>query len=170
MSINTNDDSQHRSCIEPLTPPHMIETANAVSLNLLPEKSKKRIHILAYEKRLKWRKINKTKSWSENVLLTYFSNLSKEIKLSTLWSVYSMLKTTINMKHNINIGTYPKLQAFLKRKSTGFKSKKSKVLTSTEIKKFIDEAPNIQCLVTKVSVIQMFHKVFLFIFRKSITI
>ncbi|CAI6366167.1 unnamed protein product [Macrosiphum euphorbiae] len=64
-----------------------------------------------------------------------------------------MLKTTINMKHNINIGTYPKLQAFLKRKSTGFKSKKSKVLTSTDIKKFIDEAPNIQYLVTKVVLI-----------------
>ena len=78
------------------------------------------------------------------VLLTYFSNLSKEIKPSTLWSVYSMLKTIINMKHNINISTYPKLQAFLKRKLTGFKSKKSKVLNSTDIKKFIDEAPNIQ--------------------------
>ena len=78
------------------------------------------------------------------MLLTYFSNLSKEIKPSTLWSVYSMLKTIINMKHNINISTYPKLQAFLKRKLTGFKSKKSKVLNSTDIKKFIDEAPNIQ--------------------------
>jgi len=42
MSINTNDDSQHSSCSEPLTPPHMVETANAVSLNLLPEKSKER--------------------------------------------------------------------------------------------------------------------------------
>jgi len=55
MNINTNDDSQHNSCSEPLTPPHMVETANAVSLNLLPEKSKER-YILAYEKILKWKK------------------------------------------------------------------------------------------------------------------
>jgi len=55
MSINTNDDSQHSSCSEPLTPPHMVETVNAVSLNLLPEKSKER-YILAYEKILKWKK------------------------------------------------------------------------------------------------------------------
>jgi len=169
MSINTNDDSQYNSCSEPLTPPHMVEMANVVSLNLLPEKSKER-YILAYEKILNMEKKNKTKSWSENVLLTYFSNLSKEIKPSTLWSVYSMLKTTINMKHNINIGTYPKLQTFLKRKSTGFKSKKSKVLTSTDIKKFIDEAPNIQYLVTKVSVITLFNIGFLLIFRKFIMI
>jgi len=46
MSINTNDDSQHSSCSEPLTPPHMVETANAVSLNLLPEKSMKDIYWL----------------------------------------------------------------------------------------------------------------------------
>jgi len=66
-----------------------------------------------------------------------------------------MLKSTINMKHNINIGTYSKLQAFLKRKSTGFKSKKSKILTSSDTKKFIDEAPDIQYLVTKVGVIKL---------------
>jgi hypothetical protein len=48
----------------------MVKTANAVSLNLLPEKQKKE---MAYEKLLKLRKINKTKSLSENVFLTNFN-------------------------------------------------------------------------------------------------
>jgi hypothetical protein len=39
----------------------MVETVNAISLNILPEKSKER-YIIAYEKLLKLRKINKTKS------------------------------------------------------------------------------------------------------------
>jgi hypothetical protein len=38
----------------------MVKTANSVSLNLLPEKSKEK-YIIAYEKFLKLRKINKTK-------------------------------------------------------------------------------------------------------------
>uniref|UniRef100_A0A2S2QH90 Uncharacterized protein n=1 Tax=Sipha flava TaxID=143950 RepID=A0A2S2QH90_9HEMI len=99
------DDNQYSSCIEPFTSPYMVITANAVSLNLLPEKSKER-YIMAYEKLLKLRKINKTKLFSENVFLTNFNKLSTEIKPSTLWSIYSMLKSMKNMKHNINVGTY----------------------------------------------------------------
>jgi hypothetical protein len=44
--------------------------------------------------------------------LTNFNKLSTEIKLSTLWSIYSILKSMKNMKHNINVGTYLKLQVF----------------------------------------------------------
>jgi hypothetical protein len=68
----------------------------------LPEKSEER-YIMAYETLLKLRKINKTKS-SENVFLTNFNKLSTEIKPSTLWSIYSMLKSTKNMQHIINVG------------------------------------------------------------------
>jgi hypothetical protein len=65
---------------------------------------------------------------SENVFLTNFNKLSTEIKPSTLWSICymlfaSMLKSMKNMKHNINVGTYLKLQVFLKRKSSGLKVK-----------------------------------------------
>jgi hypothetical protein len=75
----------------------MVKTANAVSLNLLPEKSKER-YIMAYEKLLKLRKINKTKSLSEN-FLTNCNKLSTEIKPLTLWSIYLMLRSVKNMKH-----------------------------------------------------------------------
>jgi hypothetical protein len=86
----------------------MVKAANTVALNLLPEKSKER-YTTSYEKLLKFRKINKTKSLSENVFLTHFNKLSIKIKPSTLWSIYSMLKIMKNMKHNINVGTYLKL-------------------------------------------------------------
>jgi hypothetical protein len=49
----------------------------------LPEKSKE-IYIMAYEKLLKLKKINKTKFLSENVFQTIFNKLSTEIKPSTL--------------------------------------------------------------------------------------
>jgi hypothetical protein len=64
------------------------------------------------------RKLNKTKSLSENVFLTNFKKKSTEIKPSTLWSIYLMLKSMKNMKHNTNV--------FLKRKSSGLKVKISK--------------------------------------------
>jgi hypothetical protein len=74
----------------------------------LPEKSKER-YIMAYEKLLKLRKINKTKLLLENVFLTNFNKLSIEMYSSTLWSIYLMLKSIKNMNHNINVGTYLKL-------------------------------------------------------------
>jgi hypothetical protein len=60
----------------------MVKTENAVSLNILPEKSLER-YIMASEKLLKFRKINKTKSLSENMFLTNFNKLSTEIEPST---------------------------------------------------------------------------------------
>jgi hypothetical protein len=55
---------------------------------------------MAYKKLLKLKKVNKTKSLSENVFLTNFNKLSTEIKPSTLWSIYLMLKSMENMKNN----------------------------------------------------------------------
>ncbi|KAL0881723.1 hypothetical protein ABMA27_001517 [Loxostege sticticalis] len=54
------------------------------------------------------------------------------------------------------ISEYPKLNSFLKRrvyKSDGFTSKKSKILTSDEVEKFLNEAPDDRYLATKVALI-----------------
>lgn len=51
----------------------------------------------------------------------------------------------------MNIETYPKLVAFLKRKSEGYKPKKSKIFTAPEIEKFLNEAPDCNFLGIKVS-------------------
>lgn len=76
------------------------------------------------------------------------------MKPSSLWSIHSMLRSTINLNHeNVNIAHYPKLIALLKRKSDGFKGKKSKILTPEEIKKFLEKAPNSIFLLMKVRII-----------------
>ncbi|XP_071569295.1 uncharacterized protein [Temnothorax nylanderi] len=133
-------------------PEKIAEAAKNVEQNLLPTKSKSRYET-TYLTFMNWRKEKNINSFSENVLLAYISELSKKTKPSTLWSQYSMLKSTLIAKQNVNIHSYSKLTAFLKRKSNGFKSKKSKVFTSNEIQKFLNEAPDDQYLATKVALI-----------------
>jgi hypothetical protein len=59
---------------------------------------------------------------------------STKIKPSTLWSIYSMLESMKDMKHNINVSTHLKLQVYFKEKIEWIKNKNFKVLTSTYIK------------------------------------
>lgn len=132
-----------------LTPPEIMEAANITSLNLIPEISKKKYEA-TYKQFMEWRIEKKSNSCSENVLLAYFGELTNKYKASTLWSTYSMLRTTLNINNNVNIGNYAKLRAFLKRKSHGYRPRKSKIFTSEEINRFITEAPDNQYLLAKV--------------------
>lgn len=135
--------------IENLTPPNISEIAEAAKNNLLPAKSEYR-YKFTYQRFMEWRLKNDVKSFSENVMMAYFQELSKTMKPSSLWSFYSMLKATININHNLDIANYSKLQALLKRKSDGFKSKKSKILTSKNINDFLENAPDDKYLFMKV--------------------
>lgn len=132
------------------TPPNIIEMAEVATSNLLPTKSRERYET-TYQKFMNWRLKNKLNSFSENVMLAYFQDLSSKMKPSSLWAFYSMLRSTINIKHNINIATYCKLIALLKRKSDGFKCKKSMVLTSKHINDFLEKAPDNEYLFMKVT-------------------
>lgn len=100
-----------------------------------------------------WQLSNATSSFSENVLLAYFRELAIKYKSSSLWARYSMLKSTLNLNQGVNIETYPKLVAFLKRKSENYNRKKAKTLTSEQIKMFLNEAPDQNYLATKVALI-----------------
>lgn len=132
------------------TPPEIVKAAELTSLKLLPEKSRKRYE-RAYDQFLAWRRTKKIKSsFSENVLLTYIDELAKKVKPSTLWTQYSMLRTTIYVNHNVDISKYLKLRAILKRFSDGYKPKKAKVLTKQEINDFILRAPDEKFLFAKV--------------------
>jgi len=123
------------------TPPDLREVADKVGASLVPEKSKVRYE-KAYEVYTKWCQDKGVKNFgSENVVLAYFSNLSKDKRPSTLWSNYSMLKTMLNIKINVNISKFVKLRAFLKKENVGYRAKKSNVFTKAEIDKFINEAP-----------------------------
>lgn len=138
-----------------LTPDFINEEAKSVIENLLPPNSKER-YIKAYDEFIKWRSEKKVKSLSESVFISYFNELSKKLQPSTLWCLYSMLKTTMMTKHDLNLKDFSKLTAFLKRQSDGFKSKKSKVFTAEEVQKFLNDAPDEIYLVIKVRTYLLF--------------
>ncbi|KAJ8984854.1 hypothetical protein NQ317_013055 [Molorchus minor] len=132
------------------TPPDIRQEANETYDTLLPSKSKSKYET-CYNKFMDWTLVNGIKNISENVLTAYMKKLSCDIKPSTLWTTYSMLKTMINIKNNIDISSYPKLRSFLKLKSTGYKTKKSKILTPEQIKHFLLKTPDREYLFTKKS-------------------
>lgn len=79
---------------------------------------------------------------SEKVVLEYFGELVQGKKASTLWAIYSMLRATLNLKHNIDISKFNKLRAFLKKQSVGYTAKKSSVLSIENIDRFLNNAPS----------------------------
>lgn len=133
------------------TPPEIAEAAQITSHKILPTKSRERYE-RAYDQFIDWRRRKEIKSsFSENVLLVYIDELSNKLKPNTLWTQYSMLRTTLYINHNIDISKYLKLKAFLKRKNDGYKPKKSAVLTTQQINDFITRASDEQFLLTKVN-------------------
>lgn len=63
-----------------------------------------------------------------------------------------MLKSMLIVKENINIAKFDKLIAFIKRKSDGYKPKKSKIFTAEQIEQFLIKADDEKHLLTKVSI------------------
>lgn len=150
--MSQSDESDVSEEEELLTPPEITEKARRAVSTLLPDKSKK-IYERAYEKFMEWHSNKKIASFSEDVLIVYFEELSCSMKPSCLWVRYSMLKSTLNLNHNIDISSYSRLVSLLKRKCEGYTGKKSRILSSDEIKKFIREAPDQHHLLTKVILI-----------------
>lgn len=122
------------------------ETSN---IKLLPERSKKRYDVV-YNNFMNWRNEKNINSFSEEDLLTYFAEITDSYKSSTLWSQYSILRRTLNIRHNVNIEKYTKLRDFLNLKSKGYEPKKTKTFTPEEICRFINEAPDDKYLAIKV--------------------
>lgn len=136
---------------ENCTPPEIVQAAKTTTENLLPTKSGK-LYEAAYRSFMEWRDGKKANSFSENVLLAYFGDLAEKYKPSSLWTQYSMLRSTLEVHHNIKLGSYGKLRAFLKRKSDGFQAKKAKTFTPEELNNFIKNANDQKYLATKVRI------------------
>jgi hypothetical protein len=109
--------------------------------SLLPEKSKEK-YKKAYKDFENWCSEKIVKHVNEEVLLAYFEQKSRTFKGSTQWSIYSMLRATLNVNRKIEIKNYPSLIAFTKRKSDGQVSKKFSVFEKLEVEKFLKEADN----------------------------
>lgn len=133
------------------TPPEIVELAAVTTATLIPEKSKS-IYKKTYASFNEWRLRNNANSFSENVLLAYFAELSAKYKPSSLWSFYSIIKSMLRINHDVDLEKYGKLRAFLKRKSEGFEAKKSSTLTPEQIRKFIEKAPDELFLLHKVNI------------------
>ena len=102
-------------------PDIILQRAAKIMDNLLPQRSVDRYNS-TYAAFRRWQANHHVHSFDENVLLVYFDTLSQKFAPITLWANYSMLKSTIQTRHNVDIGKYAKLTVFLKRKSDGFKS------------------------------------------------
>ncbi|XP_026331515.1 uncharacterized protein LOC113238878, partial [Hyposmocoma kahamanoa] len=152
MTTFNNEDEQYITS----TPPDILTEARTACDSLLPSISKDR-YITTYENFLKWKNMKNAKSFSENVVLAYFNELASKYKPSSLWTTYSMLKSTLKMKNGVDINLYTNLIAFLKRRSDGFIKKKSKVLSLNDVEKFLKYAPDSQYLATKVALIFGIH-------------
>lgn len=59
-------------------------------------------------------------SLSEYMRIIYLEKITNEKKLSSLWSFYSMIKSTLTVKNQIDISKYCDLISLLKRKSNRF--------------------------------------------------
>ena len=130
--------------------PEITAAASAAVEELFPVKSKARYEMV-YKQFQSWcQKKNVKNVVSESVLLTYFTEKPKGFRCSGMWSHYSMLKSTMNIRHNVNIGNFSQLVSFLKRKNNGYKAKKSRVFSKEEFYKFLQEAEDSKYLMMKV--------------------
>lgn len=153
VSSNLNiiiPDSDPSSEEENGLPSEIVARVNKLKDNLLPEKSKPKYEA-AYERFNKWMKEKKVSKICEDVVLAYFQEFAENYKPSTSWATYSMLRSTIESHHNINIFKYAALIQFLKKNSKGFTPKKASVLSPNQVKQFILEAPDDKYLAVKVN-------------------
>lgn len=130
--------------------PETMQQETTTTNSLIPTKSAKTYEKF-YAHFMDWKDKNKFDTFSENVVATYFEGLAKQLKSTTLWTQYSILKSTLFIKQNVDISKYSRLQTLLKRKSEGYKPKKAKTFSTNEIKQFIENAPDMKYLMFKVS-------------------
>lgn len=122
------------------------DTANTA---IIPERSKS-AYQATYHKFENWCKQKKVVTITEKAILAYFSQASKVWRASTLLNNYSMLRTTIYVKKNVDISKFSGVVAFLKKQSKGYRPKKSKIFTRQEVVRFMREAEDEKYLLMKV--------------------
>lgn len=122
----------------------MKRTAQEILNDINPVESKKR-----YEDH--WKKFVEYSGMDSNMrepleedFLQYFDHLKrvKEYAASTMWSVYSMLNKTYQLKYGKKMQSFPRLQFLLKSFEKGYIRKTANVFTKNEIENFLNDAPN----------------------------
>lgn len=128
------------------------EAQKIVQQDLLPKKSADR-YLLVYNTYKKWEADheNMLSSSHESNLIVYFKELQQKLKPPTLWSIWSMLKKTLNSNDAIDITQFLNLKCLLSNNAKGYKPKKSAILKWKEVEKFINEAMDFLYLSSKVN-------------------
>ncbi|KAJ8668560.1 hypothetical protein QAD02_010223 [Eretmocerus hayati] len=128
-----------------------LEQARKIRLESLPLLSKK-LYTQRYNKYKKWCVDNKIPTYiNEDVMLMYMDYLFTKEKFisSTLWAVYSMIKSCINAYDSVDISNYSAVRRYIKTKHTGHKPKKAKTFSIENVHKFISTAEEPEHLLTK---------------------
>ena len=123
----------------------------------LPKKSADR-YLAVYNAYKKWREEHSS-SLSDNEeknLLVYFTELRARLKPPTLWSIWSMLKTTMATRDNVDLKQYTDLRYLVKLNARNYRPKKSAVLKWDEIVNFMNNAPDYVYLAAKVYIVIVF--------------
>lgn len=109
-------------------PFEVIQNAQLAALELLPVKSREKYYRV-YRIFKNWQMQRGVKIVTSEIMMSYFYEMDKKNKPTTLWAYYSMLKATIRNNENIDIGKYGDVVAFLRSKAAGFKSVKAEAST-----------------------------------------
>ena len=96
------------------------EASLIVQSGTLSKKSIER-YLCVYNKYKTWRnKYKNSLSNSEkNSLIVYFNELKLKLKSPTLWSIWSMLKKTLNTREDIDINRFCKFKDLIKANARG---------------------------------------------------
>ncbi|KAJ8910767.1 hypothetical protein NQ315_008888 [Exocentrus adspersus] len=92
---------QESNCV----PVAVFEEAQRAIFHLLPVDSREHYEKVFAEFN-EWREKRGVMTINKEVMLSYFLNLKKKYAVSSLWSKYSMLKATIKVYKNTDIGKY----------------------------------------------------------------
>ncbi|KAJ8910575.1 hypothetical protein NQ315_011244 [Exocentrus adspersus] len=139
---------QESNCV----PVAVFEEAQRAIFHLLPAKSREHYEKVFAEFN-EWIEKRGVMTINEEVMLSYFLNLKKKYAVSSLWSKYSMLKATIKVYKNTDIGNYSKLTAYLKSESRGHKPKKAAILERAHNEEFLTRTCDKEYLMIKVALI-----------------
>ncbi|KAJ8685968.1 hypothetical protein QAD02_021761 [Eretmocerus hayati] len=129
----------------------ILEQARKIRLESLPLRSKK-LYTQRYNKYKKWCVDNKIPTYiNEDVMLMYMDYLFTKEKFisSTLWAVYSMIKSCINAYDSVDISNYSAVRRYIKNKHRGHKPKKAKTFSIENVHTFISTAKEPEHLLTK---------------------
>lgn len=120
---------------------------------LIPIKSRK-TYEKSYENFIKWCRKKQSKDITENVVLEYITGIYDKYRTSSLWTQYSILKTTLIAHKNVDISKFRKVIELLKGKTDNFViPRKSLLLNKDHVETFISEAPDGLFLMIKVALI-----------------